>query len=222
MRHFPIYSVLLVIIAWGCDTPANKKNTRPVDTTKSLVIVNKKSDQKIFGERLKLPGDFNGDGKIDTVFESYISKLTGKEDFKILDSTDWESNVDLIIENKPISRLYFDIEATDTFIVTKEPQQTGISLLENLGDLNGDKGDELGYIIKWADESNLNTYHIITLTNEKKWKELFSFPINESVNYETENLLEGKFILMKIGPNKIKYKYYSDSASVEQGEKTLQ
>ncbi len=222
MRHFPIYSVLLVIIAWGCDTPANKKNTRPVDTTKSLVIVNKKSDQKIFGERLKLPGDFNGDGKIDTVFESYISKLTGKEDFKIHDSTDWESNVDLIIENKPISRLYFDIEATDTFIVTKEPQQTGISLLENLGDLNGDKGDELGYIIKWADESNLNTYHIITLTNEKKWKELFSFPINESVNYETENLFEGKFILMKIGPNKIKYKYYSDSASVEQGEKTLQ
>jgi len=222
MRHKTIYGVIIAVIACGCNSPANEKSIVTIDTTKSLVIVNKKSDRRIFGERLKLTGDFNGDGKIDTVFESYISKLTGKEDFKILDSTNWEDNVGLIIENKPVSRLYLDIEAADTFIVTKDPQQSGVGLLENLGDLNGDKGDELGYIIKWADESNLNTYHIVTLTNEKKWKELFNFPINESVNYETENLLDGKFILMKIGPNKIKYKYYSDSASIGQGEKTLQ
>src|SRR6187455_602798 len=98
MRHKTIYGVIIAVIACGCNSPANEKSIVTIDTTKSLVIVNKKSDRRIFGERLKLTGDFNGDGKIDTVFESYISKLTGKEDFKILDSTNWEDNVGLIIE----------------------------------------------------------------------------------------------------------------------------
>jgi hypothetical protein len=134
-----------------------------------------------------------------------------------LDSANWDENIGLVIKNNPISRLYSNIMGVDTFIVTKESQQTGISMFENLGDLNNDKGDEIGYLINWADYSNLNTFHILTLSKAKKWKELLSFPINEKVNFDPENLFKDSSIVNKISANKIKYKFYSDSATVEEG-----
>ncbi len=125
------------------------------------------------------------------------------------------------MKNKPISRLYANIQGTDTFIVTNDAQQSGIAYLQNLGDLNNNKGDELGYIINWDDNSNINTYHIITLTKEKKWAELFSFEINEQVSFEPENLYDKNSLVIKSGLNEIKYKFYSDSATVEDGKKTF-
>jgi len=172
---------------------------------------------RLFGERLNISGDFDGDGKKDTIFESYISEMTGRETFKTLDSSDWEENIGLVIKNKPISRLYSSINGVDTFIVTKELQQAGISMFENLGDLNNDKGDEIGYLINWTDYSNLNTYHILTLSKGKKWKELLSFPINEAVSFDPENLFKDSSIINKVTAKTMKYKFYSDSATVEEG-----
>jgi hypothetical protein len=52
-------------------------------------------------------------------------------------------------------------------IITRDAQQIGIALLEDLGDLNREPGDELGYIINWADDSNINSYYIISLSKKK-------------------------------------------------------
>jgi len=200
-------------------------NNIPKETKKSSndsIIQPKATTSKIidignFNDRLKISGDFDGDGITDTAYESYISELTGKETFKTLDSTDWERNVELIIKNKPVCRIYSNINFTATYVLTKEYQQRGVFLFENLGDLNNDKGDELGYIIDWANNSNLNTYHILTLFKNKKWMELFNFPINESVNFEPENLFKNHSLILKEGDSRIKYKFYSDSATVEEG-----
>jgi hypothetical protein len=173
------------------------------------------------GDRLKISGDFDGDGIIDTVHESYISSLTGRETYKTMDSTDIERNIELTIANKPEARIYSTINLADTFTLTKEAQQSGIFGFENLGDLNNEKGDELGYIIDWTDFSNMNSYHILTMSKDKKWKELFNFPINESVNFEDENLFKNKSLILKEGNGIIKYKFYSDTASVEEGRTNL-
>jgi hypothetical protein len=55
------------------------------------------------------------------------------------------------------------------------------------------------------------------LPKGKKWQELLSFPINEAVSFEPENLFKDSSIINKAGAKTIKYKFYSDSATVEQG-----
>src|SRR5436190_2134600 len=148
-----IAMALLATLLYGCSSSTHKEQTpssESVASNQPLPGIAVKQGPERFGDRLNISGDFNGDGRTDTVFESYISSLTRSETSKELDSMDWENNVGLIIKNKPVCRLYSSIDGVDTFIVTREPQQSGISLFENLGDLNGDKGDEIGYIINWA------------------------------------------------------------------------
>jgi hypothetical protein len=142
--------------------------------------------------------------------------LTNKETFKHYDSGDVEKHIELVIQSKPISRLYTTIAGVDTFVVTNSKQQTGLRFLENLGDLNGDHKDELGYAINWADFSNMNTYHILTI-EDNKFIELFSFKINEAVNLEADELVDRKYLVKRISPQTIEYKFYSDSATVETG-----
>jgi hypothetical protein len=157
--YIKIFSTVTLFTFYSCTSSTDTKNNVTKDT---LSLSNNKLEKRIFGERLNIAGDFVGDGKKDTIFESYISDLTGEETFKTFDSTNWEENIGLLIKNNPTSRLYSNIKGLHTFIVTKESQQAGISMLENLGDLNNDKGDEIGYVINWVDYSNLNTYHILT------------------------------------------------------------
>jgi hypothetical protein len=108
----------------------------------------------------------------------------------------------------------------DTFIVTKESQQIGLRNFVRLGDLNTDKSEEFGYIINWADFSNLNTFHILTI-KDNKFEELYSFKINESVNFNAENLFENEVLVKLIKPRTIEYRFYSDSATVETGRYTF-
>lgn len=215
-------SILFAFLFLACKNISKQQDKIAVDSSKQIATPSKLADKRQIGERLQITGDFDGDGKMDTVFESYISELTGKETFKIMDSTDWENNEALIIENKPISRIYYTMNRADTFVITREHQLRGIAFFENLGDLNGDKADELGYIIDWADMSNLNRYYIISYSKDRKWKELFWFSINESLMSDSEDLYKNNSIVMKDGNNSIKYKFYSDSATVEEGRHSFQ
>ncbi|MCB9251317.1 MAG: hypothetical protein H6605_02525 [Flavobacteriales bacterium] len=168
--------------------------------------------------RFSITGDFNGDGEPDTIFESFISGLTGKEIPKIADSLDYENNLDLIMNEKPITRIYSSIKGIDTFTITKEPQQSGLQYFRNLGDLNQDGSDEIGLAIHWEDYSNLNQYFIYTIKKEA-FVELFSFKIHESLFYDTsENLFSNGSFIQKSGPAGIQYIFYSDSATFETGK----
>jgi hypothetical protein len=93
-------------------------------------------------------------------------------------------------------------------------------LLENLGDVYGGKGDELGYVVNWADYSNTNTYHIITLLNGK-WRELYQFDINEAVNYQPENLFDSTSIIKPLEHGKIRHKYFDIHAEISDTVVTL-
>jgi hypothetical protein len=208
---------LFIMTIIACNQKSNNRTTA-VDS----LSVNNQTDtvsiQKEFGDRFSIVGDFNGDGKTDTVYESYISSLTNKETYKKLDNQDWEHNIDLIIAQQPVTRLYTSIPNVDTFTVTKETQQIGLFHFRNLGDLNEDGKDEIGYAINWADNSNLNSYRIVSII-DNRFKEVFSFKINEMLCYDgSEDLFDNKEFIQKIGSRTIKYKFYSDSATFETGE----
>ena len=208
---------LFIATIFSCNQTDNNKNI-PVDSLSISNQADTNSFHKEFGDRYSIVGDFNGDRKVDTVFESYISSLTNKETYKKQNTVDWENNLDLIIKKLPVTRLYASIPTVDTFIVTKEAQQIGLFHFRNLGDLNEDGKDEIGYAINWSDNSNLNHYHIVSII-DNKFKEIFSFNINEMFCYEgSEELFDNKEFIQKIGNKTIKYKFYSDSATNNTGE----
>lgn len=208
---------LFIASVFSCNQTDNIK-TITVDSLSISNNTDTNSLRKEFGDRYSIIGDFNGDGNKDTVYESYISSMTSKETYKKQDNEDWENNISLIVKQLPVTRLYTSITKVDTFIVTNEAQQIGLFHFRNLGDLNEDGKDEIGYAINWADNSNLNHYHIVSII-DNKFKEIFSFKINEMLCYEgSEDLFDNKEFIQKIGNKTIKYKFYSDSATFETGE----
>ena len=176
--------------------------------------------RKIFGTRDTVIADVDGDKVPDTLIESYISRLTGKETYMVMDSVDFDNNVTLTVKNEPICKLYSLNRKFDTLLISDELQLRGLYFAENLGDLNNDGNDEIGYVVDYADWSNINSYHITTYKKDKnKWEELANFSINEGINFEPEQLYKGKSFVKKIGLKKIKVKYYTDDA--EPGEKVI-
>lgn len=137
-----------------------------------------------------------------------------------MDSEDEDNNVTLVMKNQPVCKLYALHRNFDSLLVSDQAQQKGIYFIERLGDLDGDGGDEIGYVINYADVSNLNTYHIAGYDRKKhKWVERASFGIHERFFMDEENLFDGKYILKRVGKGRIKVKYYRDDG--EQKEKVI-
>lgn len=118
-----------------------------------------------------ISGDFDGDDEDETIFEKYLTK-EGKALDKIY-------SIDKFDENNPIQGSFICKEENiPNFIADGKNPHGGFALLHNIGDLDNDGGEEIGYVMQWLDQSNLNTYHIISLKNGE-WKELYSFPIRD-------------------------------------------
>lgn len=177
--------LLLVSILIGCEKPVNKHAETPgiQDTSvqkdssyrEKLLASIPKDAQPIMGYRFIIKGDFDGDGKKETITERYISASDGRETNKWYDSTVFfEQLVELILNKEPISFIVSDNTKIDTLYISKGGQVFGLSILKNEGDLNGDGRDEIGYLGDWADWSSMNSYHILSFT-KAGWKEIYSF-----------------------------------------------
>ena len=133
--------------------------------------------KEVFGYRFVITGDFDSDGKKEQLIEHYFSLRDNKETNKFYEGLeDYDDAVELAVEKNTYVFLSSDNSLIDTLRIIKGGQVFGISYLKNEGDLDGDGGDEISYVIDWADWSNLNTWHIMTYKNGK-WEELYSFPI---------------------------------------------
>jgi hypothetical protein len=223
-----------------------------IDSTQKDSAVNKNSIEEILkaipknikpvlGYRFIIPGDFDGDGKKENLIEHFYSALDNKETNKFYDSLpDYAQLVALTIKKEPYSFVISDNKSIDTLSIASTGQLLGLAFLKNEGDLNGDGTDEVSYVVNWASWSNLNTWHIVTYKN-KKWKELYSFPIwnwqlpdlpetfnqyglfglenkialttNDTLNQKTAQQLKAfKGLVKKIRTNKIQIIFRNDEA----------
>ena len=160
----------------------SKDSVATIPTANALVIANTMTSNDsiqppIWGYRLAISGDFDGNGKTEQLIEHYCSQHTHKETNKFYENLiEYEQLVDLTIQKAPYSFLLSDDAAIDTLLISDKEQQLGVFFLKNEGDLNDDGTDEVGYVVNWADWSSINTYYIVSFATGK-WHTLYEFPI---------------------------------------------
>jgi len=164
--------LMLLIVLFSCNQNSRKKagNTAASDTLNTTIKFNKL-------EKLFVIGDFDGNGKQDTIFQHNYSKQTKTEIEKSPDpfENDWD-----IVEK------WFYSQKADLYLTINKPNPDTLHLgtaqgfycLINIGDTNGDRKDEIALVIDKLDMSRVNSCEIYSLCNEK-WTLLKQFGIHE-------------------------------------------
>lgn len=128
-------------------------------------------------DKLSIVGDFDGDGKQDTIFQHNYSKLTKTEIEYSADpfQNEWDSVV----------KWFYDQDADLYLTLNKSNQDTlhlgtaqGLYCLINIGDNNADGKDEIALVIDYLDFSRVNSCKIYTLC-QGKWSLLKQFGVHE-------------------------------------------
>ncbi|MDB5149605.1 MAG: hypothetical protein JWQ57_3625 [Mucilaginibacter sp.] len=182
LRNLPFLTVVILFISSCNHAHDNADKQRPVNHVKSRGQLKPKSSEvkksaPVWGYRFVITGDFNGDGKTDTLTEHYFSGITHKETNKFYDNADYDYDWEMTHKQKPYSFISCNDPAVHKLEVAKEAT-FGLLYLKNEGDLNGDGRDDISLVRNNADFSSLNEYSIITYKNNK-WVNLYWFPIWE-------------------------------------------
>lgn len=192
MKRIRILQLLILWLLVAC-RPGTGSNTAVVDSTQIPVGAAPASaplpprvptDRELpplvpeWGQRFRVSGDFNGDGQRETLTERYVSSVNNRDTNKYARGIDFDSLVALAIAKEPHVFLSSSDGMVPVLEIARTGQLFGLQFLKNEGDLDGDGGDDLSYVVEWADWSNVNTWHLVGLKNGI-WEELYSFPIWE-------------------------------------------
>jgi hypothetical protein len=135
----------------------------------------------MLGSRLNVYADVNGDGIKDTLTEKYVSQITGKELSKLKDtSVSYNDFIKHIDSQKAYCYLSAGNHEFDSLVISSQPQLLGLLYIKNEGDLDDDGGEEISYVINWADNSNTNECILMSYKNNQ-WIELYRFDIFETM-----------------------------------------
>jgi len=174
-----IYVLTLILGLLSCKSLTEKTTDNKIKLRKS--------------EKLFVVGDFDGDGKQDTIFQHNFSKLTKTEIEYSADpfQNDWDTVV----------KWFYDQDANLYLNINKNNQDTlhlgtaqGLYCLINIGDNNADGKDEIALVIDYLDFNRVNSCKIFTLCKDK-WTLLKQFEVHEgSFDFATDKAPIFEFI----------------------------
>lgn len=158
-------------------------------------------------EKEVIIGDFDGDGTIESLQETFISLLDSSSIPKYYFETQetFEKKQKEIYDLKPNLTLSSSNPKIEELLLSKHKRILGTAWLKNEGDLNNDGNDEISVVIDWADWSSVNHCMIYTFKDEK-WNELLKFQIHD---WEfIENNFNG--FIINLGNGKIVVKTFDE------------
>ena len=132
----------------------------------------------------QLIGDFDGDGIEEVLYESLISKLTGRRIDSIQYFGEYDFGNMVICNLDPELKLKSKSKKYDLKLV-EHCQTFGLMRVINLGNVNEYPGDEIAMIIDWADWSNCNSCRVYSFQNNN-WMLAKQFDIHETTVYMNE------------------------------------
>jgi hypothetical protein len=137
--------------------------------------------------KLSLTGNFDGDGKTDTLLQDNISRRINSaiDTFPDPFNNEWDSVVD-----------FFYREESDVVLALKNRKSDTLHLgtgmgpycLINIGDNNKDGREEIALVPDLLDQSRVNSCVVYSLC-QGKWQELMRFGIHEDAfNFTTDTI----------------------------------
>lgn len=182
-----------IFLFFACSSSSEKKNTSKKKSIGTTSIPRKHSTEKIALHKLRklfVVGDFDGDGKKDTVYQHFFSELTGREIDSLADplKNDFDTLWHWFYNQKVEIYLAFTKPNHDTLRMDGVVDE-GLYFLINMGDNNSDGKDEIGLSIDHVDWSNANSFRVYSIC-KNKWVELKRFNVMESsFNFSSDSTL---------------------------------
>ncbi|WP_291083560.1 hypothetical protein [Flavobacterium sp. BFFFF1] len=176
-------------------------------------------DTLVYLKKLSVTGDFDGDGKQDTIYQNTLSGIT----HQFVDSfpaSAWDS-----------IQIYFDRIDADVFLTVRNRKCDtlhlgsggGLYCLINMGDNNKDKKDEIALVLDNYSFTNISNCTIYSLCGSQ-WQELKTFQIHQFA-FEYEGIDEPVFKRIKgfLESRKNKWFYidYMDWFNAEKNQDTV-
>ena len=175
MKPILLFIVAVVFAACSRDHAfVEQRSGPPVDAfmQDNFIVL----DTPVWGYRFTIVGDFNGDGRRDTLHEHFFSRLLNQETNKYYSGNeDIYDLANIAAAKDVISFMACSNCGVDTF---PTGLVTGPLFIKNEGDLDGDGADEIGYVPSLPQMSYLNHYNICSYRSGQ-WKELYSFSMWE-------------------------------------------
>ena len=236
MKPLPFTIILAALSLFACKEHARQSQQQPAAAQNKKKI--EPPLKAVFGYRFIITGDFDGDGRPDTLTEHFISAIDHKEmdkyhysradsgwiKYGLADSNRSKKPISILAGNKRVNSLLLDSSG----------HSLGLAYLKNEGDLDGDGGDEISYVVDWADASSVNFCSVMTY-KDHKWRKLYAFQIRDwqipdlpeindkfpskrmykdiadTTNRRMERELDAfKGFITKLSPNKIKVETFND------------
>jgi hypothetical protein len=195
----------------------NSETEKTVDNS----TVSKTLDDKIKLHKLKklfVFGDFDGDGKQDTIFQHNYSRLTKSEIEFAADP--FQNQWDTVV------KWFYDQDADLYLTINKSNQDTlsfgtaqGLYCLINIGDNNADGKDEIAFVVDFLDFSRVNSCNIYSFCKDE-WTILKQFSVHEGsfdFNADKAPIFDSIKDHLEKQNGKWFYKDYSQDGYQEQG-----
>lgn len=174
------YFLTLCVVFFSCHDEPEKRQEPPPVSTASRDTIKLHKLRKLF-----VVGDFDGDGKQDSLFEHHFSNLTKTEMDSAADpfQQEWDTVINWFYRQQETTYLLLNHMQSDTLHVGTTQ---GLYCLINIGDNNADGKEEIAFVSDYLDFSRVNSCNIYTLCNHK-WTLLKKFGIHEDAfNFTTE------------------------------------
>ena len=128
--------------------------------------------------KLFVTGDFDGDQRPDTIYQSTVSGVTKKEISRAPApvENEWDTVAQWFRDQRADVVLTLSSAGLDTLHLGTGQ---GLYCLLNVGDNNADGKDEVAFVVDYCDDSQVNSCRILSLCNEQ-WVLLKRFSIHES------------------------------------------